>query len=44
MKNIINVLVLTGKIVDTLIPIVSNVVKAVKLWKTEREKGTKNVQ
>jgi hypothetical protein len=38
MSNVIKVIVLVGKVVDTVIPIVSNIVNAVKLWRSERKK------
>jgi hypothetical protein len=38
MSNVIKIIVLVGKVVDTVIPIVSNVVNAVKLWRSERKK------
>jgi hypothetical protein len=37
MNNVIRIIVLVGKMVDTVIPIVSNIVKAVQLWRTERK-------
>jgi len=43
MKNVLSTIVLIGKVVDTIIPIVSNVVNAIKLWRSERGKGTKEV-
>jgi len=38
MSNVIRILVLVGKTVDVLVPIVSNVVNAVKLWCSEFKK------
>ena len=41
MNNVIRVIVLVGKVVDTVIPIVSNIVKAVQLWRSERKQKPK---
>lgn len=41
MNNVIRVIVLVGKMVDTVIPIVSNIVKAVQLWRSERKQKVK---
>jgi len=44
MRNVLSTIVLIGRIVDTVIPVVSNVVKAFKLWCSERKKSEKVIQ
>jgi hypothetical protein len=41
MNNVIRIIVLVGRVVDTVIPIVSNIVKAVQLWRSERKSKSK---